>query len=49
MIWHLYDYYLRPGGSYFGSKKAGEPLHVQYSYDDRSVVVVNDLQQAFRG
>ena len=31
MIWHLYDYYLRPGGSYFGAKKACEPLHVQYS------------------
>jgi exo-1,4-beta-D-glucosaminidase len=41
MIWHLYDYYLRPGGSYFGTKKACEPLHVQYAYDDRSVVVVN--------
>ena len=41
MIWHLYDYYLRPGGSYFGAKKAGEPVHAQYSYDDRSVVVVN--------
>ena len=49
MIWHLYDYYLRPGGSYFGSKKAGEPLHVQYSYDDRSIAVVNDLQEAFKG
>jgi exo-1,4-beta-D-glucosaminidase len=49
MIWHLYDWYLRPGGSYFGAKKAGEPLHVQYSYDDRSVVVVNDLQQPFAG
>jgi exo-1,4-beta-D-glucosaminidase len=41
LIWHLYDFYLRPGGSYFGAKKALEPLHVQYSYDDRSVVVVN--------
>src|SRR5688572_73271 len=49
MIWHLYDWYLRPGGSYFGSKKAGEPLHVQYSYDDGPIVVVNDLQEAFRG
>ena len=47
MIWHLYDYYLRPGGGYYGTKKACEPLHVQYSYDDRSVVVVNDLQQPF--
>jgi exo-1,4-beta-D-glucosaminidase len=49
MIWHLYDWYLRPGGSYFGSKKAGEPLHVLYSYDDRSIAVVNDLQEAFKG
>ncbi len=41
VIWHLYDYYLRPGGGYFGTKKACERIHVQYSYDDRSVVVVN--------
>jgi exo-1,4-beta-D-glucosaminidase len=49
MIWHLYDWYLRPGGGYYGSKKACEPLHVQYSYDDRSVVVVNDLHLDIRG
>ncbi len=41
LIWHLYDYYLRPGGGYFGTKKACESVHVQYSYDDRSVVVAN--------
>jgi exo-1,4-beta-D-glucosaminidase len=45
MIWHLYDWYLRPGGSYFGAKKGCEPLHVQYSYDDRSIVVVNSYYQ----
>ncbi|WP_181808098.1 glycoside hydrolase family 2 protein [Streptomyces shenzhenensis] len=39
--WQLTDRYLDQGGAYFGAKKAGEPLHVQYSYDDRSVVVVN--------
>jgi len=49
MIWHLYDYYLRPGGSYFGAKKGCEPLHIQYSYDDGSIVVVNALYQAFPG
>jgi exo-1,4-beta-D-glucosaminidase len=49
MIWHLYDFYLRPGGSYFGAKKAGEPLHVQYAYDDRSVVVVNSTLEAYAG
>jgi len=47
MIWHLYDWYLRPGGSFFGVKKACEPLHVQYSYDDRSIVVVNSYYQPF--
>src|SRR5262249_23494101 len=34
-------YYLDQGGSYYGAKKANEPLHVQYSYDNKSVVVVN--------
>jgi len=41
MIWHLYDYYLDAGGGYFGAKKALEPLHIQYSYDDNSIAVVN--------
>ena len=49
MIWHLYDWYLRPGGSYFGVKRACEPLHVQYSYDDRSIVVVNSYYKNFSG
>lgn len=48
LIWHLYDYYLRPGGGYFGVKKACEPLHIQYSYDDRSVVVVNGYYREFK-
>ena len=43
VMWHLYDYYLQPAAGYFGTKKACEPLHIQYSYDDRSVVVVNNL------
>jgi exo-1,4-beta-D-glucosaminidase len=43
IMWHLYDYYLQPAAGYFGTKKACEPLHIQYSYDDRSVVVVNGL------
>jgi exo-1,4-beta-D-glucosaminidase len=49
LIWHLYDHFLRPGGGYFGSKKALEPVHIQYSYDDRSIVVVNDLHEAAPG
>ncbi len=49
LIWHLYDYYLRPGGGYFGTQEACKPLHVQYSYDDRSVVVVNSYRRSFSG
>jgi exo-1,4-beta-D-glucosaminidase len=49
LIWHLYDYYLRPGGGYFGTKKACESVHVQYSYDNRSIVVVNSLYEGFKG
>jgi exo-1,4-beta-D-glucosaminidase len=49
LIWHLYDYYLVPAGGYFGTKKAMEPLHVQYSYDDNSVAVVNSTYEAVPG
>jgi exo-1,4-beta-D-glucosaminidase len=41
MIWHLYDYYLDTGGGYFGAKKACEPIHIQYGYDDRAINIVN--------
>src|SRR6516225_6006290 len=49
LIWHLYDYSLRPAGGYFGTKKALEPVHVQFSYDDRSVAIVNSTQQPQSG
>jgi exo-1,4-beta-D-glucosaminidase len=41
IYWHLFDWYLRPAGGYFGAKKANEPVHVLYSYDDRSIAIVN--------
>jgi exo-1,4-beta-D-glucosaminidase len=41
MIWHLYDYYLRPGGGYFGAKVAMQALNPMYGYDDRSIWVVS--------
>ncbi len=41
MIWHLYDYYLRPGGGYFGAKKALQSLDPIYGYDDHSVWLVS--------
>jgi exo-1,4-beta-D-glucosaminidase len=41
MIWHLYDYYLRPAGGYFGAKNAMEMLHPVYGYDDHSIWLVS--------
>jgi exo-1,4-beta-D-glucosaminidase len=42
LIWHLYDYYLVPAGGYYGTKKANEPIHVLYSYNDATVAVVSE-------
>ena len=47
LIWHLYDYYLVPAGGYYGTKKASEPMHVMYSYNDRSVAVVTTLNTQY--
>jgi exo-1,4-beta-D-glucosaminidase len=49
LIWHLYDYDLRPAGGYFGSKKALELVHIQFSYDDRSVAIVSGKQEGLKG
>ncbi|EDM81878.1 glycoside hydrolase family 2, sugar binding protein [Plesiocystis pacifica SIR-1] len=49
IIWHVYDYYLRPGGGYFGTKKACEPVHALYTYDDRGVWIDNSLGEGFEG
>ena len=49
MFWHLYDYYLDADAGYFAVKKACEPVHIQYSYDDHSIVVVNSTYQAVTG
>jgi exo-1,4-beta-D-glucosaminidase len=49
LIWHTYDYYLYPAGTYFGMKKAMEPLHIMYSYAGKEVDVTNSLQERFTG
>lgn len=49
LIWHLYDYYLRPGAGYFATRLACEPLHVHYADADRTVVVVSDSTTSIPG
>ena len=48
LCYYLYDYNLRAGGAYAGVQQGFEPLHVQYSYDDSTVVVVNDFHKSFK-
>jgi exo-1,4-beta-D-glucosaminidase len=49
MIWHLYDYYLRPAGGYFGAKKAMQTLDPVYGYDDHSVWLVSSQYADVKG
>jgi exo-1,4-beta-D-glucosaminidase len=46
LIWHLYDWSLLPAASYYGAKKANEPFHALFAYDDRSIIVVNNTQKS---
>ena len=41
LYWQLYDYFFAPNGAFYGAKKACENLHIQYSYDDGSIRIVN--------
>jgi len=49
MIWHLYDYYLRPGGGYFGAKKALQAIDPVYGYDDQSIWLVSSQYDDAKG
>jgi hypothetical protein len=40
-VWQTYDYYFDPTAAYFGSKKASEPLHIQWNPLTDNVEVVN--------
>jgi hypothetical protein len=40
-VFQTYDYYFEPTGSYFGSKKGSEPLHIQWNAFTDSIEVVN--------
>jgi exo-1,4-beta-D-glucosaminidase len=45
----LYDYFLNPAGAYFGARLANEPLHIQYSYDTRALMLINHTLNDERG
>jgi exo-1,4-beta-D-glucosaminidase len=41
MLWALFNHDFDQAGSFFGAKKANEPLHALYAYDNGSVAVDN--------
>jgi len=47
LSWNVVDWFLAPTGAYYGTKKACEPLHVQYSYDNNSIYVINSHYRGF--
>jgi Exo-beta-D-glucosaminidase Ig-fold domain/F5/8 type C domain/Glycosyl hydrolases family 2/Glycosyl hydrolases family 2, sugar binding domain len=48
-VWQTYDYDLDVNGSYYGSKKGCEPVHVQANMSDWTVLVANHTAQALTG
>lgn len=47
--WQLFDYYLNPAGSYFGSKVGARPEHISFSYDNGTVYLINRLKFLGKG
>ncbi|MCX2574118.1 galactose-binding domain-containing protein [Pedobacter sandarakinus] len=48
LVWQTYDYYYDLNGAYWGVKKACEPIHVQWSYADNSIKVINTTGEHLR-
>ncbi len=49
LLWQMYDYWLFPTGGFYGTRKAGAPVTVQYSYDDHSIWAINNSYEPFSG
>ena len=49
MFWQLYDFYLMPGGAFYGARQGSQPLNVVYDYSDHGVHLVNDTLNSLNG
>ncbi len=47
MFWQMYSYDYETHGSFFGCKKAWEPLHVQWNLNDNKVILVNTTLRSY--
>ncbi len=48
-VWQTYDYYNDATGSYWGVKKACEPVHIQWNSSDFSIKVINSTPDDYNG
>ncbi|MBI5476107.1 MAG: beta galactosidase jelly roll domain-containing protein [Ignavibacteriales bacterium] len=46
VLWQIYDWFLNPNASYYFTKKACEPLHVQMNANDFKVSVINTFYKS---
>lgn len=49
MIWQTYSWDYETHGSFFGAKKACEPVHVQMNLSDNKVIAINTTVQPLAG
>jgi hypothetical protein len=49
MIWQTYSWDFETHGSYFGAKKACEPLHIQMNLHDNKIIVTNQSLNSYDG
>jgi exo-1,4-beta-D-glucosaminidase len=45
LYWQLYDYYLVPGGAFFGAKRGAAPRAIIYNYADNGIYLVNQTHR----
>lgn len=48
MTWQTYTYDYETPGSYFGARKAQEPLHVQMNLPDDKIIIVNSTRESYK-
>jgi hypothetical protein len=49
LTWQVYDWYLQAHAGFYGTKKAGEMVHVQMNRDDYKIVVLNSTHKRIGG
>lgn len=49
MVWQVYSWDYETFGSFYGCRKACEPVHIQKNLDDQKVIVVNTTLKEMKG